>query len=110
MERIESSTISLPLLEAITPERLAGLLDQSKAEREQLFTEQYKKFEQVVINQKITALEKKREQGLKHRGPDTKPRKTYELNKPFVNRNTPASIAKRKETLAKKKLIMGASQ
>lgn len=55
-------------------------------------------------------LEKKREQGLKHRGPDTKPRKTYELNKPFVNRNTPASIAKRKETLAKKKLIMGASQ
>ena len=55
-------------------------------------------------------LEKKREQGLKHRGPDTKPRKAYELHKPFVNRNTPASIAKRKETLAKKKLIMGASQ
>ena len=55
-------------------------------------------------------LEKKREQGLKHRGPDTKPRKAYELHKPFVNRNTAESLAKRKETLAKKKLIKDASQ
>ena len=55
-------------------------------------------------------LAKKRDQGLKHRGPDTKPRKAYELHKPFVNRNTPESIAKRKETLAKKKLITVASQ
>jgi hypothetical protein len=55
-------------------------------------------------------LAKKREQGLKHRGPDTKPRKAYELHKPFVNRNTPESLAKRKETLARKKLIRASSQ
>lgn len=55
-------------------------------------------------------LEKKRKQGLKHRGPDTKPRKAYVLHKPFVNRNTPESLAKRKATLAKKKLLRDASQ
>ena len=50
-------------------------------------------------------LEKKLSQGLKHRGPDTKPRKAYEFHKPFVNRNTPESLAKRKETLARKKML-----
>jgi len=49
---------------------------------------------------------KKKELGIKARGPDKKKRKAYVKHKPFVNRNTPESLAKRRETLARKKLLI----
>lgn len=51
---------------------------------------------------------KKQAMRIKNRGPDTKPRKPYIRSKPFVNRNTPESLAKRAETAAKKKLTVSA--
>ena len=62
---------------------------------------------ETIAKAKITRASttaKRKVLGIPHRGPDKKPRRAYIMKKPFVNRNTPDSIAKRKETLANKKL------